>query len=194
MIRSLARAFTLIELLIVVAIIAILAAIAIPNMLQAQTRGKVAAVKSDQRVLSIALEAYHIAYNRYPPAPNAFVAPDALAQTWRLTTPVAYITSYFRDPFADTRGATFHYSKSPTGYGATWLIWSYGPDTDQEEPNPGKYTDAGGDVGLVLIHEPMVETQYHSPYSTMPSKTLVENGTYDPSNGTASNGDIYLFN
>ena len=36
------KAFTLIELLIVVAIIAILAAIAVPNLLEAQVRAKVA--------------------------------------------------------------------------------------------------------------------------------------------------------
>ena len=55
-----ARAFTLIELLIVVAIIAILAAIAVPNFLEAQVRAKVSRVKSDMRSLATAIETYRI--------------------------------------------------------------------------------------------------------------------------------------
>ncbi len=59
-------AFTLIELLIVVAIIAILAAIAVPNFLEAQTRAKVARVKADMRTIATAVETYHIDYDAYP--------------------------------------------------------------------------------------------------------------------------------
>jgi len=60
------RGFTLIELLIVVAIIAILAAIAVPNFLEAQVRAKVSRARTDQRSLSVALEAYYVDNNVYP--------------------------------------------------------------------------------------------------------------------------------
>src|SRR5210317_2224960 len=60
------KAFTLIELLIVVAIIAILAAIAVPNFLEAQIRSKVSRVKSDQRSLATAIESYYVDNNSYP--------------------------------------------------------------------------------------------------------------------------------
>src|SRR5690349_11907880 len=61
------KAFTLIELLIVVAIIAILAAIAVPNFLEAQTRSKVSRAKADMRTMVTGLESYAVDNNKYPP-------------------------------------------------------------------------------------------------------------------------------
>jgi prepilin-type N-terminal cleavage/methylation domain-containing protein len=61
------HAFTLIELLCVVATIAILAAIAVPNFLHAQIRSKIARTKSDLAILQAGLHAYYADHNRYPP-------------------------------------------------------------------------------------------------------------------------------
>src|SRR5215218_6308546 len=94
------KAFTLIELLIVVAIIAILAAIAVPNFLEAQTRAKVSRAKADMRAIATAIESYRVDGNTYP---TAFVEPP-LAPAYNLanfryswasliTTPIAYMTS-----------------------------------------------------------------------------------------------------
>ncbi len=60
------KSFTLIELLIVVAIIGVLAAIAIPNFIQAQVRAKLARVAADYQALNVALDSYNIDNNHYP--------------------------------------------------------------------------------------------------------------------------------
>lgn len=99
------QAFTLIELLIVVAIIAILAAIAVPNFLEAQTRAKISRAKSDLRSLATGIESYATDFNAYAPCNNkAFpvarpVNPTLLTLE-RLSTPVAYVTTcLLPDPF-----------------------------------------------------------------------------------------------
>jgi len=105
------KAFTLIELLIVVAIIGILAAIAIPNFLQAQVRSKVARVKADLRTHCTALELYRIDENAYPRDgdDHPFFDPSLWVQKsqWvRLTTPVAYLSSLLYDPFNSLTAST----------------------------------------------------------------------------------------
>lgn len=114
------KAFTLIELLIVVAIIAILAAIAVPNFLEAQTRAKVSRVKADFRTIATAVEVYHLDNNQYPPqgpktsntwpflTNNALVfggdspghAPNNPPIAFNLSTPIAYLSDT-RSVFAD---------------------------------------------------------------------------------------------
>ncbi|MFP4579937.1 MAG: type II secretion system protein [Candidatus Sumerlaeia bacterium] len=119
-------AFTLIELLIVVAIIAILAAIAVPNFLEAQTRSKVARAKADMRSMATAIEAYSVDYNNYPINPtgflqdirgqyNQFKAYSFFAERFNsLTTPVAFMTSLPIDPFLTKEGG--HWNVDAAGW------------------------------------------------------------------------------
>jgi len=58
--------FTLIELLIVVTIIVILAAIGVPNFLEAQVRSKVARSFNDMAIITTSLESYRVDYGQYP--------------------------------------------------------------------------------------------------------------------------------
>ena len=111
------RAFTLIELLIVVAIIAILAAIAVPNFLEAQVRAKVSRAKADMRTIATGLESYVVDNNHYPPAygdttptppevlesnldPILMTRNPRIRRVAHLTTPVSYLTSVPSDPFS----------------------------------------------------------------------------------------------
>jgi len=149
------RAFTLIELLIVVAIIGILAAIAVPNFLNAQMRAKIAGAESDMRNIDTALEMYHMDNGKYPQwKDTSGVNKNPVNRRLiGLTTPVSYMSTVPQDPFVyGAPGArldntqheayitydyveawsTINWGKEPMlnlSYRCSeWRINSYGPD------------------------------------------------------------------
>lgn len=90
------RAFTLIELLIVVAIIGILAAIAVPNFMNARMRATIARIQGDHRAIATAVESYRVDRGAYP-APELASDDSGNLTTWPyyvpdlLVKPVSYL-------------------------------------------------------------------------------------------------------
>jgi prepilin-type N-terminal cleavage/methylation domain-containing protein len=205
------RGFTLLELLIVCAIIAMLTAIALPNYQDALARSKVAKFKGDGHTLQTAIESYITDFQIYPFAELYPVkstcgggdVQDASSPSEGylprcLTTPAAYMNKLPSDPFKNNEDVgncfperrPYLYSSDSqnvrqfrqyfvsvmyaqldgqytfTTYNpsrAVWLIASPGPDGDRDFG-----TNKAG-------------AQYSIPTR------------YDPTNGTISDGDLYMF-
>lgn len=206
------RAFTLIELLIVVAIIAILAAIAVPNFLEAQTRSKVSRTKADMRSITTAIESYAVDNNKYPfylssddpeyPTYNRNAPSAARFEhkvPFTITTPIGYMTSLPLDVFdrelsgetAENSRHSFHYSNDqdytsdPSGAANSKELFPVRYLYTQVV-QPGATTYASGSaVYEMLSHGPDRDDDNPDDGRTPCS--------YDATNGTVSNGDIYYF-
>jgi len=197
-------AFTLIELLIVVAIIAILAAIAVPNFLEAQTRAKVSRVKSDQRSLATALEAYAVDNNAFPPTePINNYGRLYIEYVKKLSTPVAYMTSIaIKDPFQPNSATEIpNIAVPPRDWYGSFPYINYN-DFWQRQVHPD------GPPKKAFVVYSMGPTRQWSFVEHYPHKLLVNpnymeghpnyprnacDSLYDPSNGTVSFGAIARF-
>lgn len=125
------RAFTLIELLIVIAVISILIGIALPRFKGMQDEGNIAKAKGELRTLQTAVESYYIH--------NSQAYPSALS-VLNTATP-SIVTSTPTDPFSST-SAAYGFVRGGTN-NKFYVIYSAGP---------------GGNGSATITSDAVVET------------------------------------
>ncbi|MBN1515683.1 prepilin-type N-terminal cleavage/methylation domain-containing protein [Candidatus Sumerlaeota bacterium] len=198
---SVAPGFTLIELLIVVLIIAILAAIAVPNFLEFQTRAKVSRCMADMRSLATAIEAYaaddgyyplygHIRGSgevQYPATDNISGTTDQMSFVgYCLTTPIGYISVFPMDPFANNFTVTGAMADDEGQFHITKL----------EYINLDQHVNNFHTMGVWPAFAPYLIPAWGNwrMVGAGPDgdrgADIKSNIVYDPTNGTVSDGDV----
>lgn len=115
--------FTLIEIMVVVVIIGILAALVVPKVMGRPDQAKVTVARGDLKAIASALEMYRLDNRRYPDTQQGLEAlvqrPSSGADNWN---PEGYLGRLPVDPW----GKPYLYL-APGSKGA-YDLWSYGAD------------------------------------------------------------------
>lgn len=198
--------FTLIELLVVVSIISILAAIAVPNFLEAQVRAKVSRMRNDMRVLATAVESYRADHNRYPPRSKFPVGatfagvgtvrsdacPDCrIRELSVFTSPIAYISTIPKDVFenaiAPPNNVIDYYEPILVDHMSRGAAADY-ERGKQEQTKYGWALMSVGPDGVFGARD----NRGNFPAGTRTTNHVWFN-EYDPTNGTVSPGNLWRF-
>jgi len=169
------KGFTLIELMIVIAIIIILAAIAIPNYLKMTERAKKSRVASDFQTLATALEAYRTDWGVYPNDGN-------LEPFGKNTDGSAATSLLYKELTAD--GATTNVNTNTTATGETGGIEYIKPNTIKSMVDPFiptedyKYGSADGSAWVLSCHYKVGGADHY--LSRTDSTTQLQDSTTEP--------------
>ncbi|MFH0793340.1 MAG: hypothetical protein V2A74_04840, partial [bacterium] len=171
--------FRFFEWIVVLGVIAVLAAIATPNFLEAQSRSKVSRAKADMRSLATAVESYYVDNNAYPPDASLLWQGAVKYLSDELVDPFAAGGEYYGRPALKYEVGEKAFDKAlragivrPEQRSSSfWMTYSVGPD--------GR--DDGGEIiydptnGTVSVGD-VVRTNYGAPQTFDTSYSQVRSG------------------
>jgi general secretion pathway protein G len=134
--RALQRGFTLIELMVVLVIIGVLAALIVPNVIERADDARVTAAKTDVNNLMQALKLYKLDNQRFPSAEQGL---DALVRKPTAGTPPPNWKSYIEKLPMDPWGHPYQYVMP--GVKGEVDVYSFG--ADGRNGGEGKDADIG---------------------------------------------------
>ena len=131
--RSGQRGFTLIEIMVVVIIIGLLAAVIVPQVIDKVDQARITKAKSDIQGLETALQMYRLDNSKYPTTDQGLQAlvvqpTDPSIRHWR---PGGYLQRISKDPW----GADYQYA-NPGGHGKEYDLFTLGADTQPGGEGP----------------------------------------------------------
>jgi len=194
--------FTMIELLIVIAIIAVITAIAVPNLISANVKAKVKGIKSEMGSSAIALEDYRMDEGNYPIDPEhtgSGYNPDVIAKPnidfddptdalglGQLVFPdgasdPVYLYRIPGDPFNDSGEEEWNGTSGAHNNHYSYFTADASGAASSTEAKYWALVSYGPDKDLDI-------TSYSD------ARDAYDNGTdlYDPDSGITSNGDIVI--
>jgi general secretion pathway protein G len=138
--RASLRGFTLIEIMVVVIIIGLLAAVIVPQVFGQVDKARIAKAKQDIQAIETALTMYKLDNFRYPTSEQGLAAlvtkpADPTIRNWREG---GYLRRATRDPW----GADYQY-RSPGSHGGEYDLFSMGPNGQVDDAQSGQSDDIG---------------------------------------------------
>ncbi|MFB3895506.1 MAG: type II secretion system protein [bacterium] len=189
--------FMLIELLLVIGMIAILIAIAIPNFITAQTRTRVARQKARMAASIPAIAAYRVDNTAYPPCRIGTMGQYLYEFPIEVTTPIAYMRSrpldYFETYQSQRDSMPVRYTKPGWGYNNGFLIFNiyadYPKNFDNPDPSAAGTIRISCDTLAPISYGVWGEVPNTLNWNTAVDKQpFFKTSWYDPTNGIMSRG------
>jgi len=120
------RGFTLIEIMVVIVILGVLAALVVPKVMSRPDEARVVAAQQDINAIMSALKLYRLDNTRYPDTTQglrALVSQPEGVESWK---PGGYLERLPNDPW----GNAYQYAKLSADH---VRIWSKGPDGGESD-------------------------------------------------------------